>query len=102
MSTVSTPASAYSRIAHAFIELRGKGLSLCATDLDVLRAWHDMRLPPVALLELLFALAQECDEAGKGFPLTLKAVDTRVRRALRDGQLTRFLEEGSPSHEHFG
>ena len=89
-------ASDYSRISHAFVELRGKGLSLCAADLDVLRSWRDMRLPPSAILELMFALSQECDEAGKGFPLTLKAIDTRVRRAARAGQFSRHLAGETP------
>jgi len=96
-SSVPSAASDYSRISHAFVELRGKGLSLSAADLNVLRAWRDMYLPPSAILELMFALSQECDDGGTGFPLTLKAIDTRVRRALRAGQLTRHLAAEVPS-----
>lgn len=95
------PLSDYSRIAHAFVELRGKGLSLSAADLEVLRSWRERAVPPVALLELLFALAEECEQEGKGFPLSLKSIDTRVKRALRDGQFHRFFDapqapEGNP------
>ncbi|MCA2961078.1 MAG: hypothetical protein IOD12_12560 [Silvanigrellales bacterium] len=94
------PLSDYSRIAHAFIELRGKGLSLAAADLEVLRSWRERSIPPVALVELLFAIAQECENEGKGYPLSLRAIDTRVKRSLRDGQFDRFYHERESSREH--
>jgi hypothetical protein len=82
----------YSHVAHAFIELRGRGLSLSSADLTHLRSWRDLGIPPLALLEFLFSLADECESAGKGFPLTLKAVDVRLKRALRSGQLARWFD----------
>ena len=86
----------FSRVVHLFVELRGKGLSLSAADLECLRGWSLQRIPSAALVEFLLGVSEECALEERGFPLTLKALDTRLRRALRDGRLRFDTGEESP------
>jgi hypothetical protein len=90
--------SEYSRIAHLFIELRGKGMSLSNADVEILGLWNGHKVPPSVLSELLVSIARECEEASVGFPLSLRAVHTRLQRGLRSGQL-RFCQEKEMQNE---
>lgn len=87
LPSMPSPSLDYARVAQAFVELRGKGLCLAPPDLDILRSWRDAALPAPVLLEFLLDVAEECELEERGFPVTLKAIDTRLRHALREGRL---------------
>ncbi|MEY4064110.1 MAG: hypothetical protein RIR26_318 [Pseudomonadota bacterium] len=75
---------AYNEVLNAFIELRGRGVTVSAQDLDVLKTWAWERLEPEAIIRCIMAIAEDNKENGRPFPSSLKALDRQVRRALRE------------------
>lgn len=75
--------SDYNHILTVFIELRGRGVTVSAQDLEVLQSWATDRLNPQSIADCLVAMSQDCQEKGTRFATTLKALDRHVRRAIR-------------------
>lgn len=78
--------SEYNKVLTAFVELRGRGITVSAQDLEILKTWATDRLPPDTIIDTLVLIAQNCEEKGLRFATTLKALDRQVRGAIREGQ----------------
>lgn len=78
--------SEYHRVLNAFIELRGRGITASAQDLEVLQAWASDRLNPQDIVDCLIVISQNCQEKGSKFPATLKALDRHIRAAIRNSK----------------
>jgi hypothetical protein len=75
---------AYNRVLNVFVELRGRGVTVSAQDLDILKTWATDRLAPEDLIRSIVAIAEDDRENGRPFASSLKALDRRVRRAIRE------------------
>lgn len=76
--------SPYAGLAHLFIELRGRGLSLSASDIDFIAAWEMEQIDPEFIAKTMLNIADECREKAVSFPASLKSINTRLHRALRN------------------
>lgn len=78
--------SDYQIVLSAFLELRGRGVTVSHQDLEVLKSWAEEGLPPGLILQALEAIARETRENAKPFSNSLRALDRSVRRAIRESQ----------------
>ncbi|MBX9703785.1 MAG: hypothetical protein K2X39_06495 [Silvanigrellaceae bacterium] len=78
--------SDFSTVLHLFLELRNKGISLSAIDIEVVEKWQNLGLEPEFIVTTMLSIAQEYKEKGKLFPSTLSAVDHFIQTLLRHGE----------------
>ncbi len=88
----------FSYLLQTFLELREKGSSVSAADLDCLRRWQAEGLSPQKLAEEMQALKRECLKRDEEFPKTLKGLEHRMRRSTPEPVLPSGNSEGD-SHE---
>lgn len=73
----------YSALVHLFIELRGRGMSLSAADLEVVQSWKRLAIPPDIIAEVFHDAAHECTRRGTVFPSNLAPLARRVQQVLK-------------------
>lgn len=81
-----TDLSEYQNVLNAFVELRSRGITVSAQDLEVLKSWAEDLLPPPLIIQAMEAISLENQQNGKRFSNSLKALDRSIRRAVRDSQ----------------
>lgn len=72
----------YPMLAHLFLDLRGRGLSLSSVDLDILKTWEELGINPDFIAQVMLEYAEECKKKSKVFPSTLLPLSRRVRAIL--------------------
>lgn len=72
----------YDIVAKVFIELRNKGVSLSALDLDILNQWETNSLDPQFICQVMGDVYRECQKKDKPFPKTLLHIAQRVDKIL--------------------
>jgi len=85
-STPSYDLQKYQVVLNAFIELRGRGVSVSTQDLEVLKSWAEDGLPPEMIVKALESFDEEYQKSGKRWSSSLKTLDRSVRRAIREFQ----------------
>jgi|LauGreDrversion4_2_1035121.scaffolds.fasta_scaffold3760427_1 hypothetical protein len=81
-SSVKVQFSDYAMLAHLFIELRGKGLSLSTADLDILKSWELSGIKAEFIANVMHEYAEECKQKSKNFPNSLLPVYRKVHAIL--------------------
>lgn len=72
----------YDIVAKVFIELRSKGVSLSAWDLDILNQWEKNSIDPNFVCRVMCDISAECQKSGKAFPTTLTRIAYRIDKIL--------------------
>lgn len=75
--------SEYSALAHLFVELRGRGLSMSANDFEFLRAFESQGVPPTVIAEVMLQLFEECQKEKRVFPASFAPIARRVKALLK-------------------
>jgi hypothetical protein len=73
----------YSTLAHFFVELRGRGLSLSAMDTETLFKWKSTQVPVEIIMDIAWSLADECLAQNRPFPASLAPINQRLQRYLK-------------------
>ncbi|APJ04642.1 hypothetical protein [Silvanigrella aquatica] len=82
VSSDSSSSFEYSLVVELFLELRGKGISLSAVDLDILNAWEESGIKPDFIVQTMLEYAEDCKIKSKTFPTTLLPLSKKVRSIL--------------------
>jgi hypothetical protein len=72
----------YPMLAHLFLDLRGKGMSLSSVDLDILNAWENSGLKAEFIAKVMLEYFDECKQKSKVFPASLLPISRKVRSIL--------------------
>lgn len=81
-SFLGTQNSEYSMLAHLFLDLRGRGMSLSSVDLDILKAWENSGIKAEFIAQIMLEYSEECKQKSKHFPATLLPLSRKVRSIL--------------------
>jgi hypothetical protein len=73
----------YDTLSHFFLELRGRGLSLSAMDAEVIFKWKQTEVPVEVIMDISWAMADECQTQNRPFPSNLVPIDRRVQKYLK-------------------
>lgn len=82
MSNSNQPPLSFQALIHLYLELREKGLSLSAADLDIVKTWQSMGLNPEFVAYVMLDYAQECKKKSKPFPTSLVPIARKIRAVL--------------------
>ncbi len=72
----------YKDIINLFIELRARGISLSAFDLEILERWSLSNINPILISKVMIELQEECLAKKKNFPNTLEPISRQVNKVL--------------------
>lgn len=75
--------SEFSGLVQLFIELRGRGLSLSAQDLEHLQHWQSLGIAAETIAKVMLDMAVECREKQSVFPSSLASVGRRVKKVVK-------------------
>ena len=73
----------YGYLPHLFLELRGRGMSLSAADLETILDWQQRKIPPDFIADVMLQMAEDCEMQGLYFPATMSSISRRVQQVLR-------------------
>jgi len=77
----TSPAN-YQAVVQVFIELRSKGVSLSAQDLDILEKWESRGITPRFICDVLFEIYKERERKNIQFPKSLNPISKRVDKII--------------------
>lgn len=72
----------YDLVAKFFIELRNKGVSLSAVDLDILTQWERNAFDPKFICQIMTGIYLENQKKGKKFPTSLRPIAQHINKVL--------------------
>lgn len=81
--TMPTATDPYATLSHFFIELRGRGLSLSSIDAETLLRWKTNCVPIDVIMDVAWAIADECMAQNRPYPASLAPIDQRIKRYLK-------------------
>ncbi len=65
-------------VVRVFIELRNKGASLSARDLDVLENWEKLGIDPNFICKVMYEMYTECEKKDIPFPKSFLKISKKV------------------------
>lgn len=74
--------TSYVDIVHMFLELRGQGASLSASDVELLRDWEEIGVPADLICMVLLETREECERKKKHFPLSFRPISRKINQIL--------------------
>ena len=72
----------YSELVSLFIDLRGRGVSLSSTDLEIVQNWKKNNFSIEFIAKIMFEMSLECQNKKKHFPNTLEPIARQLNKVL--------------------
>jgi hypothetical protein len=74
--------SEYSELVSLFLDLRGRGISLSPSDLEIIQKWEKQKIHPDLIATVMTDFATQCQQKKANFPNHLEPISRQLNKIL--------------------